>query len=86
MHIPHTKLVFVGRLKVHREHIKNLLAYGGAFLMLLDFVWALPITGQLLHHYAEVYEHVIACCGKGGAAAAGFAIYFDRIVKVASAA
>lgn len=74
--------VHIVKIPVHREHFKLFLAYVGAFLMIADASWA-TFGHALMEHYAHSVEPVISTSGKTGAAMAGAAAFFDRLVKVA---
>lgn len=74
-------LALRGRIRVRKYHVKAALAYGGALGMGLDagvflLIALFPHVGLALH----AMEGGASACGKCGAAASGFAAFFDRII------
>lgn len=81
-----THLIALRRIRIRKYHVKAALAYGGALLMGADAMTALAPV--LFPHAAVVLASVeggASLCGKCGAAASGFAAFFDRIIASAVA-
>lgn len=74
-------ILHIGAIKLRAVHAKAGCAYGGAFMLGLDF--AIACVGPILfpHTYVLIRPMVEVLCSKGGAFLAGAAVFFDRIVE-----
>ena len=77
-----SRVIFhIGKLKLRAVHAKAGCAYGGAFMLGLDFATALLGPVLFPHTYLIIRPMVEVLCAKGGAFLAGAAVFFDRIIE-----
>lgn len=74
-------LLHIGAIKLRALHAKAGCAYGGAFMLGVDFTCALLGPFLFPHTYLIIRPMVEVMCAKGGAFLAGAAVFFDRIIE-----